>query len=145
MSVALQNLTYAREISPRIITRSRNSQVKLIPVSIRHLADFSLENVADMICIDIHEYGVDTSIKEIRQFCKRYWDQDIGIAPCIFALGSNDVLNEEELWAISQQMEAAGGIFYAWPDRCHSFAEAYNVLADELVANYGALEDLDTV
>lgn len=145
MSVVMRNTAPAREIPTRVIARSRGQRINLIPVSLRLLGDIRLENAADMLCLDLHECGVDTTIREIRRFCKGYGSIGAGVAPCIFVLGSMESLSADELWAISQQLEPAGGIFHAWPDDCRSFADAYNALADELVNSYGALQDLDNV
>lgn len=139
--MVVSNLAPARETPVRIIARNRAGQVKLVPVSLPVLADIQLDNVADMLCVNIHECGVSTTIKEVRHFCKKYWSADADTAPCIFVLGSMKRLSTEELWVISQEMESAGGIFHAWPEDCDSFAAAFDSLASELGRHYATQED----
>src|SRR5205085_1399950 len=111
-------------------------------VPLRALCEFRPESMADILCLDIHEDGVEKTISEVRRFHDACWNPEDNVVPCVLVLGNMQQLNKEETWLISQELESAGGIFHAWSDDCQSFAEAFDALGRELSRMYGSINGL---
>ena len=114
---------------------SPEGTVELIQVSRSTPHCFRAHSNADILCIDLHEFGIEQAIKWISDEQTAAVERYSG--PAIIAVLANpDYLSVEELSEISKRLEPAGAIFRAWPDGCSSFDQAFDAFGKSVAGNY---------
>jgi hypothetical protein len=121
----------------RRITLADDSEgkVELVQVTRSTGPDYRPNSNADILCIDLHEFGIEEAIDWIRK------TQELSMAlyrgPAVIAvLGDADRLSVGELAEISRRLEPAGAIFRPWPKGCKSFSEAFVAFGEAVARNY---------
>src|SRR5258706_8688487 len=119
-------LVTVRDSPPSLtIAEGPDGKVALIQVTETTEPGYRRYSNADILCIDLHKFGIPKTLDWINQ------DQAAAIArydgpACITVLGDIDQLSVEQLAEISDLIEPAGAIFQAWPKGCKSFEKPFD-------------------
>lgn len=147
MGLAAAGATVARaESAPRggvgtapqrriTVAEGSEGKVELIQVTRNTPPGYRAHSNADILCIDLHEFGIQETVAWINSAQAAAVAQFDGPA-CIAVLGDMDQLSVEELSEISRLIEPAGAIFQSWPKGCTSFAEAFDAFGKGVAKNY---------
>ena len=126
-----------------LISDADGYQVHLVALAKTERPTFEPQCAADILCLDLHAFGVEKAIEWVDEAQSRRVDLDL-LPLCIMVIGNKNDLSAEELWRVSAELEPAGAIFHRWPENCTSFGEAFEQLGQSLSSFYGrsTLEDL---
>ncbi len=134
--------TLRSEPNQIVIAAGPGYQVELIRVSKGTDPEYRPKSLADILCLDIHEFGFEETIVWVT-VAQASAQKNGGMPLSIAVLGCTEKLTTSELWRISRELEPAGAIFHAWPEACHSSEEAVKWLAEEISKSYGRIPRRD--
>lgn len=119
------------------IANSEGADVKLVEVLPTASPTFEPQSAADILCLDIHKFGIGPAIEWVEQAQSRIEDSELPL--CIVVIGNEKDLSVKDLWRVSEEIEPAGAIFHRWPENCESFAQAFVRFGESLKSIYGPL------
>lgn len=119
------------------ISNAEGADVLLVEVLPAASPTFEPQSAADILCLDLHKFGLGSAIHWVEQAQSRIEDDELPL--CIVAIGNEKVLSVKDLWRVSAELEPAGAIFHRWPENCESFAEAFRRFGESVKSIYGPL------
>jgi hypothetical protein len=122
-----------------VIAEGQNYTVELVCIPRGTSPELRPRNLADIFCLDLHEFGLRETIAWVQAAQEAAAHRDEGTSICISVLGNTDKLNADEMWQISRELLPAGAMFHPWPSGCESFDEAFVALAQEITKSYGPM------
>lgn len=117
------------------ISNADGYEVQLVELLPDAPTSFEPKSEADILCLDIHKFGIGRTIDWVEQAQGRIADDEMPL--CIVAIGNEKDLSVRDLWRVSEELEPAGAIFHRWPEGCDSFSDAFHRFGESVRAIYG--------
>lgn len=128
-----------------VIAEGPGYQVQTILVHPSTPPDFRPNSTADVLCLDLEEFGVSRALEWVRAAHEsRRQAGETEVTPCVTALASSEwlrQLNKEDWSLVLNDLQDAGTILHEWStDQYGTFNEAFEALRLSLSKNYGSFD-----
>ncbi len=134
-AMAASGTAIARPEYSLSVAQGPGLKVDLVKVTQDTPPDYRPNSNADILCIDLHEFGIEEALAWIKA-AQASAIQQYGGPACIAVLADIKKLSVDQLRQISWDIEPAGAIFNPWPDDCESFDKAFSAFAAAVKENY---------
>lgn len=135
-----QTVQVSSVIPSRRVSEGSGYKVDLTHISAGTSAGFARDHRADILCLDLQDFGVERAIEWVRQV--QHLELEHGTPLTIVLFGREGTLSKTDLWRISQQAELFNASFRTYAAE-ESFETAFRRYADIMSKGYESFRMFD--